>query len=175
MATDPKTATPAAADTQPAQGAAQTTGAATAAKPAKAPRKASGATPETKKKAARTTARKPRSRRTTAKSASRPAARRTPGATAARPTLGRPSARPAAVPTRQAAPEPVAAAEAPATFGGSLLDALESAGGRVADYHEQVAETTPLPWVAEVARANAHLTRIVTRAYVSSGRTLLRD
>src|SRR5690349_22581163 len=175
MATDTKNTAPAAADTKPAQGAAQTTGAAGATKPAQAPRKASGTTTETKKKAARTTARKPSSRRTTAKSARKPAARRTPGATAARPTLGRPSARPAAVPTPQPAPEPVAAAtETPAAFGGSLLDALESAGTRVADYHEQVAETTPLPWVAEVARANANLTRIVTRAYVSSGRTLLR-
>jgi DnaK suppressor protein len=173
MATDTKNTAPAAAETKPAQGAAQTTGAAGATKPAQAPRKASGATPESNTKAARTTARKPRSRRTTAKSARKPAARRTPGATAARPTLGRPAARPAATP--QPAPEPVAAAaEAPATFGGSLLDAVESAGTRVADYHEQVAEATPLPWVAEVARANAHLTRIVTRAYVSSSRTLLR-
>jgi hypothetical protein len=121
----------------------------------------------------KTTARKPRTRRTAAKTAARkPAARRTPGATASRPTLGRPAARPAAA--AQPAPEPVVAETATETFGGSLLDALESAGTRVADYHEQVAEATPLPWVAEVARANAHLTRVVTRAYVSSGRTLLR-
>src|SRR4051794_2680365 len=119
----------------------------------------------------KTTARKPRTRRT-AKTARKPAARRTPGATAARPTLGRPAARPAA--PQAPAPEAVAAAGAPSTFGGSLLDAVEATGTRVADYHEQVAEATPLPWIAEVARANAQLTRIATRAYVSSGRTILR-
>src|SRR4051812_17507758 len=119
----------------------------------------------------KTAARKPRTRRT-AKTARKPAARRTPGATNARPTLGRPAARPAA--PHVPAPDSVPAELAADTFGGSLLDALEVTGTRVADYHEQVAEATPLPWVAEVARANAQLTRFVTRAYVSGGRTLLR-
>jgi hypothetical protein len=153
MATDPQNPTPAAA-------------------PEQAPEKTADATPETKAKAARTTARKPRARRAATASRSTPvrrrAARPTPGATAARPTLGRPAARPAA-------PEPVAAA-APgtATFGGALLDAVEATGDRVAGYHEQLAEATPLPWFANVARANAELTRVVTRAYVLSGRKLLR-
>jgi hypothetical protein len=171
MATNPTNPTPAAAAPEAPAEAPQTparTPAARkpAARRATAAKKTSGATPGTKAKAARTTARKPRSRKLAAR-------RTTPGATAARPSLGRPVTRPVAV-----APEP----EAPtvevtggtAPFGGSLLDAVEAAGSRVADYHEQIAEATPLPWVANVARANAEFTRIVTRAYVSGGRTLLR-
>src|SRR5919206_475512 len=73
-----------------------------------------------------------------------------------------------AAPARRGPPPRAAAGRTP--FGGSLLDAVEAAGTRVADYQEQIAEATPLPWVANAARANAEFTRIVTRAYVTSGR-----
>jgi hypothetical protein len=55
-----------------------------------------------------------------------------------------------------------------------VLDAVEGNARRVASYHDLIAQTTPLPWIADVARANAELTRAVARVYVDSGRKLLR-
>ena len=52
---------------------------------------------------------------------------------------------------------------------------VEGAGDRLATYHEQVADTVPVAWVAELARANASFTRAATRAYAGTARTLLRD
>ncbi|HWT24344.1 MAG TPA: hypothetical protein VN213_12640, partial [Solirubrobacteraceae bacterium] len=65
--------------------------------------------------------------------------------------------------------------EASRTAGRTVVDAVEGAGDRLAAYHEQVAKAAPLPWVADLARANADLTRAATRVYVGTARTLLRD
>ena len=59
--------------------------------------------------------------------------------------------------------------------GRTVADAVEGAGDRLAGYHEQVAKAAPLPWVADLARVNAELTRTVTRAYAGTVRSLLKD
>jgi hypothetical protein len=56
-----------------------------------------------------------------------------------------------------------------------VADAVEGAGDRLAAYHEQVAKAAPLPWVADLARVNAEVTRTVTRAYAGTVRSLLKD
>jgi hypothetical protein len=64
--------------------------------------------------------------------------------------------------------------EAGRSAGRTVVEAVEGAGDRLAAYHEQVAGSAPLPWVAEIARANADLTRAATRAYVGTVRSLLK-
>jgi hypothetical protein len=59
--------------------------------------------------------------------------------------------------------------------GRTMVDAVESTGNRIADYQEQVAKAAPLPWVADLARANAEFTRAATRAYTGTARSLLRS
>ena len=56
-----------------------------------------------------------------------------------------------------------------------MADAVEGAGDRLASYHEQVAKAARLPWVADVARVNADLTRAATRVYAGTVRSLLKD
>ena len=59
--------------------------------------------------------------------------------------------------------------------GRTVVEAVEGAGDRIAAYHETVARTATLPWIADIARANAGITRAATRAYAGTARTLLKD
>ena len=54
------------------------------------------------------------------------------------------------------------------------VDAYETTWSSVADYHDKVAESTKVDWIADVARAQANFTREITRLYASSARDLLK-
>jgi hypothetical protein len=54
------------------------------------------------------------------------------------------------------------------------LDAYETSMNTLADYHDKVAEAAQVEWVATVARAQAKLTREITRAYTTTTRDLLK-
>jgi hypothetical protein len=168
-----------------------------------APAKASGTTPESKRKASRSTAssRRPKTARSTraasaaktAASPSRTTATRTARTSPARPGAARSTATPrlAAAPDVAALPKPAPQAgeraghgfgrvgvdlvDASRTAGRTVVDAVEGAGDRLAAYQEQVARTAPLPWVADLARANADFTRAATKAYVGTARALLKS
>jgi hypothetical protein len=161
--------------------------------PAKAPAKSGGTTPESKRKAARSTsgaARRGRTARGASTTAAPPRARAASARTAAvragtqRARLAPPPAAAvpvAALPQRTEGPAERAGhnlaeiVEASRTAGRTVADVVESAGDHLAAYHEQVAEATPVAWVADLARANADFTRAATRAYAGAARTLLRD
>jgi hypothetical protein len=55
-----------------------------------------------------------------------------------------------------------------------LLEAYEANMKTVADYQDKVADVTPVEWVATAARAQANLTREITRVYGATTRDLLK-
>ena len=57
--------------------------------------------------------------------------------------------------------------------GVSLLDAYESTAKTVADYQDKLADQTQVEWIASAARAQANLTREVSKVYANIGRELL--
>jgi len=57
--------------------------------------------------------------------------------------------------------------------GVSLLDAYESTAKTVADYQDKLADQAQVEWIASAARAQANLTREVSKVYANIGRELL--
>ena len=58
--------------------------------------------------------------------------------------------------------------------GRSWLDAYETAVGTFADYQEKLADSTQVDWIASIAKAQAGVTRDVSRIYASTARELLK-
>ncbi len=56
----------------------------------------------------------------------------------------------------------------------SYLDAYEATARTVADYQERLAGTSQVEWIASAVRAQANLTREVSRVYTSTARDLLK-
>ncbi len=56
----------------------------------------------------------------------------------------------------------------------SYLDAYDATARTVADYQERVAGASQVEWVASAVRAQANLTREVSRVYTSTARDLLK-
>ncbi len=56
----------------------------------------------------------------------------------------------------------------------SYLDAYDATARTVADYQERFAASTKVEWIAAAARAQANVTREVSRAYTSTARDLLK-
>jgi D-tyrosyl-tRNA(Tyr) deacylase len=54
------------------------------------------------------------------------------------------------------------------------LDAYESSMNSLADYHDKVAETAQVEWIVTASRAQAKLTREITKAYTTTTRELLK-
>ena len=57
--------------------------------------------------------------------------------------------------------------------GVSLLDVYESTAKTVADYQDKLADQAQVEWIASAARAQANLTRELSKAYANTGRELL--
>jgi hypothetical protein len=55
-----------------------------------------------------------------------------------------------------------------------ILEAYEANMKTFADYQDKVADATPVEWVATAARAQANLTREITRVYGATTRDLLK-
>ncbi len=64
--------------------------------------------------------------------------------------------------------------EAGRRAGLSYLDAYDATARTVADYQERVAGASQVEWVASAVRAQANLTREVSRVYTSTARDLLK-
>ena len=58
--------------------------------------------------------------------------------------------------------------------GFGAVEAVETTWSTVADYQDKVADSTKIDWIADAARAQANLTREVTRLYSSTARDLLK-
>ena len=58
--------------------------------------------------------------------------------------------------------------------GGAYLDAYEKAAQSIVDYQEQVAKQSDVEWVSTVVEAQAKFTRELAKAYVTTGRELLK-
>ncbi len=64
--------------------------------------------------------------------------------------------------------------EAGRRAGLSYLDAYDATARTVADYQERLAGASQVEWVASAVRAQANLTREVSRVYTSTARDLLK-
>ncbi|MEO8688911.1 MAG: hypothetical protein ABI611_11925 [Solirubrobacteraceae bacterium] len=60
------------------------------------------------------------------------------------------------------------------TAGTTFIDAYEKTFQTVADYQDKVADQTKVDWIAGIARAQANLTREITRVYASTARDVLK-
>jgi hypothetical protein len=58
--------------------------------------------------------------------------------------------------------------------GTGFLEAYEQTLQTFADYQDKVADQTKVDWIASIARAQANLTREVTRVYTSTARDVLK-
>jgi hypothetical protein len=58
--------------------------------------------------------------------------------------------------------------------GMSFLDAYETTLKTFADYQDKAADSSQLPWLASMARAQANFTREISKAYTSTARELLK-
>lgn len=56
----------------------------------------------------------------------------------------------------------------------AVIDSYEKAFHTYADLQERVGEASPVEWVTTVTKAQADLTREVTKAYTSAARDLLK-
>jgi len=57
--------------------------------------------------------------------------------------------------------------------GRRVVKVYESTWNKVADYQDKVADTSRVDWIADVARAQARLTREISSAYSSEARKLI--
>jgi hypothetical protein len=63
--------------------------------------------------------------------------------------------------------------DVPRKAGHAYLDTTEWAAERVADLQRRAGDATSIEWVADIAGAQADVTRDVAAAYVSAGRKLV--
>jgi hypothetical protein len=63
--------------------------------------------------------------------------------------------------------------DAPRKAGKAHLDTTKWAADRVAELQRQAGDATSIDWIADIAGAQADVTRDVAQAYVSAGRKLV--